>query len=231
MKEPPVIKRGAFFVLTLEKIFWVLFLVLKRYLYFSHYLIYNQPIIMKKILLPLILMATMFACKSPESKTAASTVSPDDKEAGSFVSIDDKTAKFTKLLEAAMKNDTAAYREIMVDTIKTQDGLAENVDSLNQIKTSLDGIDALLKSDSYLHTLYDDIKMTTNSGAVKTFTFADGRVLSGYWGIWTGKGKFTKKDTRVPLHMIAWWEGDKIVKFYRTFDPASLKAEIEASKK
>jgi hypothetical protein len=31
--------------------------------------------------------------------------------------------------------------------------------------------------------------------------------------------------------MIAWWEGDKIVKFYRTFDPASLKAEIEASKK
>ncbi len=186
---------------------------------------------MKKLLLPLIVMATMFACKSPETKTADTKVNPDDKEAGSFVSIDDKTAKFNQVLEAAMKNDTAAYREVFVDTVETQDGLAENVDSLNHVKTSHDGIDALLKSDSFLHTLYDDIKMTTNSGAIKTFTFADGRVLSGYWGIWTGKGKFSKKETRVPLHMIAWWEGDKIVKFYRMFDPASLKAEIEASQK
>jgi len=186
---------------------------------------------MKKILLPLIVMATMFACKSPETKTAATAVSPDDKEAGSFVSIDDKTAKFTKILEAAMKNDTAAYREVFVDTVKTEDGLAENVDSLNKVKTSLDGLDALLKSESYLHTLYDDIKMTTNPGAVKTFTFADGRVLSGYWGVWTGTGKFTKKVNRVPLHMIAWWEGDKIVKFFRIFDPASLQREIAASQK
>jgi hypothetical protein len=185
---------------------------------------------MKKLLLPLMLLVTMFACTSPEKKADATAVNPDDKDAGSFVSIDDKTAKFQKVIEAAMKNDTASFREVFVDTVETQNGTAENVDSLNHIKTTFDGLDALLKSESYLHTLYDDIKMTTNSGAIKTFTFADGRVLSGYWGIWTGTGKFTKKVNRIPLHMIAWWEGDKIVKFYRMFDPASLNAEIAASK-
>jgi hypothetical protein len=29
--------------------------------------------------------------------------------------------------------------------------------------------------------------------------------------------------------MIAWWNGDKIVGFFRMFDPASLKGEIAAS--
>ena len=71
--------------------------------------------------------------------------------------------------------------------------------------------------------------MTTEKGQIKTFTFADGRVVTGYWGIWTGTGKFSKRFTRVPLHMIAWWEGDKIVKFFRMFDSASLKGEIAAS--
>jgi hypothetical protein len=184
---------------------------------------------MKKLFLSMFVLATMFACTAPEKKAEATAANPEDTEAGSFVSIDDKTAKFKELLEAAMKNDTAAYRTVLVDTLVTEDAFAENVDSLNKIKTSHTSLDALLKSDSFLHTLYDDIAMTTEKGQIKTFTFADGRVVSGYWGIWTGTGKFTKKVTRVPLHMIAWWEGDKVVKFFRMFDPASLKGEIAAS--
>jgi hypothetical protein len=184
---------------------------------------------MKKLFLSMIVLATMFACTAPEKKAETTAANPEDTETGSFVSIDDKTAKFKQLLEAAMKNDAAGYRAVLVDTLKTEDALADNVDSLNRVKTSHDGLDALLKSDSLLHNLYDNIEMTTEKGQIKTFTFADGRVVTGYWGIWTGTGKFSKRFTRVPLHMIAWWEGDKIVKFFRMFDSASLKGEIAAS--
>jgi hypothetical protein len=185
---------------------------------------------MKKLLLPMMIMATMFACKSPETKTAE-TASTDDKESGSFVSIDETATKFQGLLDAAMKNDTAVYRAVFADSLVLMDGMAENVDTLNNLKPTPGGLDALIKGDNNLHNLYSDIVITTKPGSIKTFTFADGRVLSGYWGIWTGKGKFTNTQIRVPLHMIAWWEGDKIVKFYRLFDPASLQREIAASQK
>lgn len=227
MKGPLVFRPGALFLK-----FNVGFLFSFKMIPIFNLLTHLKPfIIMKKVLLPLLVMATMFACKSPETKTAETSVNPDDKEAGSFVSIDEKTATFKRLLEAAMKNDTAYFREVFVDTLIVTDGFAGNVDSLNKMKPNGGGLDALIKGDSNLHTLYDDIVMTTNSGAIKTFTFADGRVLSGYWGIWTGKGKFTNTEARVPLHMIAWWEGDKIVRLYRQFDPASLKSEIAASQK
>ena len=185
---------------------------------------------MKKLLLPMLMMATMFACKSPETKTVETT-STEDKESGSFVSIDDKATKFKQLLDAAMKNDTAVYRALFADTLVRMDGMAGNVDSLNNLTPAPGALDALIEGDNNLHNLYSDIVITTKPGAIKTFTFADGRVLSGYWGIWVGKGKFTNTVVRVPLHMIAWWEGDKIVKFYRIFDPAALKSEIAASQK
>lgn len=90
---------------------------------------------MKKLLLPMMMMATMFACKSPETKTAETT-STDDKESGSFVSIDDKATKFKQLLDAAMKNDTAVYRTLFADTLVRMDGMAGNVDSLNNLTPS-----------------------------------------------------------------------------------------------
>lgn len=184
---------------------------------------------MKKLFLPLLLLATVFACNGPEKKAEATN--PADTETGSFVAIDSKAEKFKQLIEAAMKNDTTVYREIFADSLILMDGIAGNVDSLNNLKPTPGGLDALIKGDSNLHNLYSNIVITTKLGAIKTFTFADGRVVSGYWGIWTGKGKFTNSDTKVPLHMIAWWEGDKIVKFYRLFDPASLQSEIAASQK
>jgi hypothetical protein len=185
---------------------------------------------MKKLILPLFLLATMFACKSPESKTETAA-NPEDTETGSFVSMDEKSAIFKRVMEAAMKNDTSVYREAFADSLIVLDGFAENVDSLNKLKATPEGINALIKGDSYLHSLYDDIAMTTEKGQIKTFTFTDGRIVSGYWGIWSAKGKFSKKVSRVPLHMIGWWKGDKVVQIYRLFDPASLKEEIALSQK
>lgn len=186
---------------------------------------------MKKLILPLFLLATMFACNAPEKKAEATASNPEDTETGTYVSMDDKVEKFKHVLEAAMKNDTAAYREVFVDSVTTEDGISANVDSLGNVKPTYTNLAELLKGDANLHVLYSDIAMTMKKGQVKTFTFKDGRVATGYWGIWSGKGKFTNKVANVPLHMIAWWEGDKIVKFYRTFDPTSLNAEIAASQK
>ena len=81
----------------------------------------------------------------------------------------------------------------------------------------------------FTHTLFSDITMTLNSGDLKTFTGNNGQVATGYWGLWTGKGKYTNAETKVPLHMILWWEGDKVVQIYRIFDPATLTAEVAAS--
>jgi hypothetical protein len=46
-----------------------------------------------------------------------------------------------------------------------------------------------------------------------------------------GIGRYTKARNTVPLHLLIYWKGDKIVKMYRMWDPAPLKAEIAASQK
>jgi hypothetical protein len=46
-----------------------------------------------------------------------------------------------------------------------------------------------------------------------------------------GIGRYTKARNTVPLHLLIYWKGDKIVKMYRMWDSAPLKAEIAASQK
>ena len=184
---------------------------------------------MKKLFLSMIVLATMFACNAPEKKADAST--SEDAEGGTYVSLDDKTAKVKQMIEAYMKNDPAVAREIAVDTLKSYDGFAENVDSLNKVKASPGGLEEFIKADQYTHTLYTDISMTLNPGDLKTFTGNKGYVATGYWGMWSGKGKYTNAVSRVPLHMVLFWKGDKIVSIHRMFDPASFKAEVAASQK
>ena len=183
---------------------------------------------MKKLFLPLIVLVTMFACQAPETKPTDAATS-EDKEGGIYVSLDDKTAKVKQLIEAYMKNDTLVAHEIYADTLKAIDGFANNVDSLNKFKVSPGGRTAFVKADMFTHTLFSDITMTLNSGDLKTFTGNNGQVATGYWGLWTGKGKYTNAETKVPLHMILWWEGDKVVQIYRIFDQATLTAEVAAS--
>jgi hypothetical protein len=183
---------------------------------------------MKKLLLCFLVSASLIACTTQETKTT-NTAASEDTEGGSYVSLDDKTAKTKQLIEAYMKNDTSVAHELYVDTLKSIDGFANNVDSLNQFNVSPGGRSAFIASDIVTHSLFSDITMTVNKGDLKTFTGNNGQVATGYWGLWTGKGKYTNTVTKVPLHMILWWEGDKIVTIYRIFDPSTLKAEIAAS--
>ena len=170
---------------------------------------------MKKVFLSLIVLATMFACNAPEKKADAAT--SEDMEGGSYVSLDDKTAKVKQLIEAYMKNDTSAAHDLYADTLVSYDGFVNNVDSLDKLIDSPGG--------------RAEFTMSLKPGDLKTFTGNNGQVATGYWGLWKGKGKYTNAETKVPLHMILWWKGDKVVQIYRMFDPATLKAEVAASQK
>jgi len=183
---------------------------------------------MKKLFLPLIVMVTMFACQAPETNTTV-VANSEDIEGGTYVSLDEKTAKVKQLIESYLKNDSTAAHEIYADTLKAIDGFANNVDSLNRVKVSPGGRAAFIANDRFTHTMFSDISMSLNKGDLKTFIGNNGQVATGYWGLWTGKGKYTNQETKVPLHMILWWEGDKVVTIYRIFDPATLTAEVAAS--
>ena len=182
---------------------------------------------MKKLLLCLLVSASLIACTNQETKTADTS----DTDGGIYVSLDDKTAKVKQMIEGYMKNDTTLAHEVYADTLKAIDGFADNVDSLNKIKVTPGGRTAFINADMYTHTLFSDIKMRLNKGDLKTFIGNNGQIATGYWGLWTGKGKYTNAETKVPLHMILWWKEDKIVRIYRMFDPATLKAEVAASQK
>jgi hypothetical protein len=193
--------------------------------------ILNLLFIMKKLLLPLMVLATMFACTSPEKKADAVASNYEDTESGTYVSMDDKVEKIKKVLDAAHTLDTTLLQEVFVDTLRVLDGRVGNVDSLDQIKASPGGRAEFIQGEKLLHDLYDDIAMTTRKGDIKTFTYSDGRVVSGYWGVWSGKGKFTKQAYKIPLHMVMFWKGDKVTHIYRMFDPSALNAEVAASQK
>ncbi len=184
---------------------------------------------MKKLFLSMIVLATMFACTAPEKKADAAT--SGDPDSGTYVSTDDRVAKIKQVLESAGKADTVLIKSVFADTVKVLDGRVGNVDSLDQIKDSPGGLAEFIQGELLLHTLYDNIAMTTRKGDIKTFTSSDGKVASGYWGIWSGRGKFTKQEYKIPLHMVMFWEGDKVVAIYRMFDPSALNAEIAASQK
>jgi hypothetical protein len=184
---------------------------------------------MKKLFLSMIVLATMFACTAPEKKADAAT--SEDTDSGTYVSTDDKVAKVKKVLDAAGKLDTTLLHEVFVDTLIMLDGRVGNVDSLDKIKPTPGGLATFIQGEVLLHSLYDNIAMTTNKGDIKTFTRSDGKMASGYWGIWSGKGKFTNQEYKIPLHMVVYWEGDKITHLYRIFDPSALNAEVAASQK
>jgi hypothetical protein len=185
---------------------------------------------MKKLLLSLMVMAAINACTTKETKKAETTST--DKESGTFTSMDEKSAKVKAILEAYAKNDTTVGYSLYADTIQVKDFYANNQEGENNTtKVNPGGRSGLFQGDMYVHTLNTEITVSTGPNSIKTFTFSDGRVHTAYWGTLVGIGRYTKAKNIVPLHVVMIWEGEKIVKMYRMWDPAPMKAEIEASLK
>jgi len=181
---------------------------------------------MKKLLLPLLVAATLFACSSPESKTV--TASTSDPDTGTFTSQDAKSKIVKELLEAYMKNDSSKIYDYYVDTVKIYDQMGNHQENGKTIANP-GGRAGFAANERMNHDYFTNINVTTDN--IKTFVFADGRVHTGVWCMWTGKGKFSNKDITCPLHLAFIWEGDKVVSEYRFFDPTALKEEVAASQK
>lgn len=182
---------------------------------------------MKKLLLTLMVIATMFACSSPETKTADASTS-SDAHSGTFSSQDEKSAKVKELLEAYMKNDSTKIYEYYVDTVQIYDQMAANQEG-GKTKANPGGRAGFAANERMNHDFYTNIKVTTDN--IMTLKFANGEEHTGVWCVWTGKGKFTNKEVSAPLHLAFIWQGDKIVREYRFFDPATLYEEVAASQK
>lgn len=182
---------------------------------------------MKKLLLPLMVIATMFACSSPETKTADASTS-SDAHSGTFSSQDEKSAKVKELLEAYMKNDSTKIYEYYVDTVQIYDQMAANQEG-GKTKANPGGRAGFAANERMNHDFYSNIKVTTDN--IMTLKFANGEEHTGVWCVWTGKGKFTNKEVSAPLHLAFIWQGDKIVREYRFFDPTTLYEEVAASQK
>jgi hypothetical protein len=187
--------------------------------------ILNLLFIMKKLLLPLMVLATMFACTSPEKK--ADAVASDDPRTGTFSSKDAKSQKVKELIEAYMKNDSSKIYEYYVDTVKIYDQMANRQENGKTIPNP-GGRTGFAANERMNHDYFTNINIPTD--LITTFEFKEGRVHTGLWGLWTGKGKFSNKDISCPLHLIFVWEGDKVVQEYRYFDPTALMEEVAASK-
>ena len=181
---------------------------------------------MKKFLLPLIVLATMFACAAPETKTADASATSSDPKSGTFTSLDDKSQIVKELLEAYMNNDSTKIYEYYVDSVEIFDQMAANQEGGNT-KANPGGRAGFAANERMNHDFYSDIKVTTES--IMTFVYADGTTHTGVWSTWTGTGKFTNQAVSAPIHLVFVWEGDKVVREFRYFDPTSLMAEVAAS--
>ena len=174
------------------------------------------------------LLATSFvACKNEETKKAEDAVK--DKDTGTWTSLDSKTVKVRQLLEAYVKNDTSVIYEIMADTVKVREQFANNQEN-GKTKVDPGGRSGFAQGEQSHHLLFTDISLTTDN--MRTFVWDNGGgIITGYWGMWSGTGRFTKNKITVPVHIYYRWKDDKIISIYRMFDPVTLKEEIAASQK
>lgn len=182
---------------------------------------------MKKILLCILVSASLVACKNEETKKANDKVK--DQDTGTWTSLDSKTTKVRQMLEAYVKNDSSVIYEIMADTVKVIEQFANNQED-GKMKVDPGGRTAFAQGENMHHQLFTDITLTNDN--LRTFVWdKDSATITGYWGMWSGTGRFTKNKITVPVHIGYCWEGDKITRIYRMFDPGPLRAEIAASQK
>ena len=184
---------------------------------------------MKKLLLSILVSASLIACTNQETKKTEPAV---DKGSGTFTSLDKKSAIIKQLNEAYLTGDSSINSPLVKayysDTVKVFLHTANNQvnGKTNEAQGGHEGFYSLLSGH---HSLYANINMTHDN--IKTLVFNDGREVTLVWTLWTGIGKFTKEATTVPVHQAFYWSGDKIVSFHMIYDPTPLNKEIAAAQK
>jgi hypothetical protein len=184
---------------------------------------------MKKLLLSILVSASLIACTNQETKKDDTSV---DKQSGAFTSNDKKSAIIKQFIEGYLTGDTAInyplVRTYYADTVKVFQHIANKQEN-GKTKETPGGLEFVYNLSSNHHAIYSNINMTVDN--IKTLKFNDGREVTLVWTLWSANGKFTKEATTVPVHQAYWWSGDKIISFQMIFDPTPLINEIAATTK
>ena len=120
------------------------------------------------------------------------------------------------------------YARTVADTLKFSDQFSNNQEN-GVTKENPGGRIAFVQDTRNAHQLFSDISLTTDN--IRTFVSKNGVTATGWWGMWSGTGKFTKNKSTTPVHAYFYWKDDKIISGGRFFDPTLLKEEFAASQK
>ena len=181
---------------------------------------------MKKILLCFLVSASLIACTNQETKKTET--SEEDKDTGTWTTLDAKTIKVRQLLESYSKNDSSIVYEIIADTLKFSDQFSNNQEN-GVTKVNPGGRVGFMQDTRNAHQLFSDISLTTDN--IRTFVSKNGVTATGWWGMWSGTGKFTKNKSTTSVHAYFYWKDDKIISGGRFFDLTLLREEFAASQK
>jgi hypothetical protein len=171
---------------------------------------------MKKLLVCLLVSASLFACK----ESADSTKSADQNPlAGTFTERDEKAQKLFSNMNLFAKGDFS-----YVSGAVTPNFTLKNAGDTAVAARGVDGAIAYWKN---LHVLFKDISFS--EGRVHTFNLNNGEVYTAYFGDWTVTGKFTNKTFTAPIQVWVKWEGDKVVSQMDMLDSKKILEEAAAA--
>jgi len=171
---------------------------------------------MKKLLLCLLVSASLFSCKKAEDSSKTADQNP---LSGTFSERDEKAKRLWTNMNLFTKQDFSFVEGY----------LAPNY----VFRTSADtgvvarGPEEATANWKKVHTLFKD--MSFSEGRVHTFSLNNGEVYSAYFGQLTATGKFTNKTATVPMQVWIKWEGDKVISQMDMVDSKLILEEAAAA--
>ena len=144
---------------------------------------------------------------------------------GLILSEDEKSNLLKSHLEAYMNNDPSVAETLFAEDLLLYDQFANN-QTERKTNPNPGGKQGLIEADKFTHSLFSDIKLTTNN--IKTYELSNGKVYTAFWSMWSGQGNFTGEKMTLPFYCLSLWEGNQIAKIWRYMDPSGLNNELTA---
>ena len=178
---------------------------------------------MKKILLTLLVTASLFSCKEAADSSKSADQNP---LSGTFTERDEKAKTMYNNLTLFAKADFSYVKETLSPDFKLKNA--------GDTAVAARGHEGVIAYWQQLHTLFKDISFS--EGRVHTFYLNNGEVYTAYFGELTATGKHTNKTFTSPVQIWDSWVGDKMtsqmdmVDTKKIFDEAAAAPAAPATK-
>lgn len=171
---------------------------------------------MKKILLTILVSATLLSCKEAVDSSKSADQNP---LSGTFTERDDKAKTMYNNITLFAKADFSFVKETLSADFKLKNA--------GDTAVAASGHEGVIAYWQQLHTLFKD--MSFSEGRVQTFYLNNGEVYTGYFGELTATGKYTNKTFIGPVQFMSKWEGDKMISQMDMVDTKKIFDEIAAA--